>query len=39
MKVMLGATPDGHIHYDIRELKSSVHFDIEYDQRIRADLF
>lgn len=39
MRVMQGPGAPGQLNYYVTELKPSVHFDIEYDQRIRADLF
>ena len=39
VQTFLGATPDGHLHYDISQPKGGVHFDVQYDQSVRAVLF
>ena len=38
IKVFVGSSPSGQIIYDISEPKGGVHYDLQYDLSVRAEL-
>ena len=38
IRYYLGTTPDGHLHYEISNSRGGVHYDLQYDQSVRAEL-
>lgn len=38
IRYYLGTTPDGHLHYEISNSRGGVHYDLQYDQSLRAEL-